>query len=62
MIVQEDLKEISNKIKSIYTNVKNIENKNEDIIQKIDCMINIEKDKDIIEKKQTKVMPAVFVF
>ena len=62
MIVQEDLKEISNKIKSIYTNVKNIENKNEDIIQKIDCMINIEKDKDKIEKKQTKVMPAVFVF
>lgn len=62
MVVQEDLKEISNKIKSIYTNVKNIENKNEDMIQKIDCMINIEKEKDVIDKKYTKVMPAIFVF
>lgn len=62
MVVQEDLKEISNKIKSIYTNVKNIENKNEDMIQKIDCMINTEKEKDVIDKKYTKVMPAIFVF
>jgi hypothetical protein len=53
-MMQDDLKEISSKMKQIYDNVKNIEFKNENMIDKINYMIDGKEP-----EKKTKIMPVL---